>query len=72
MELPQTEHFTGYIITYDLIKILIVILCIVLQTCFPEEGSYGFLHVSHLMKTDRNGLPNSGEFPDLLFGELGY
>ena len=27
-----------YIITYNLIKILIVIYCIVLQTCFSQEG----------------------------------
>ena len=68
MELPQIKNFTGYIISYNLIKILIVIQCIVHQTWFSQKESY----VPHLMKTARNGLPHSGEFPDLLFGELGY
>ena len=38
----------------------------------PERFIWFFAYVSHLMKTDRNGLSNSGEFPNLLFGELGY
>ena len=38
----------------------------------PERFIWFFAYVSHLMKTDHNGLSNSGEFPDLLFDELGY
>ena len=39
---------------------------------FPERFIWFFADISHLMKTARNGLSHSGEFPDLLFGELGY
>ena len=39
---------------------------------FPERFIWFFADVPHLIKTARNGLPHSGEFPDLLLGELGY
>ena len=39
---------------------------------FPERFIWLFADVPHLMKTARDGLSHSGEFPDLLFGELGY
>ena len=39
---------------------------------FPERFIWFFAEVPHLIKTARNGLSHSGEFPDLLLGELGY
>ena len=39
---------------------------------FPESFTWFFADVPHLMKTAPNGLSHSGQFPDLLFGELGY
>ena len=39
---------------------------------FPKRLIWFFADVPHLMKTARNGLSHSGEFPDLLFGEFSY
>ena len=38
----------------------------------PERFIWFFADISHLMKTAPNGLSHSGQFPDLLFGELSY
>ena len=39
---------------------------------FPERFIWFFADVLHFMRTARNGLSHSGEFPYLLIGEFGY